>query len=40
VPAFLAQIPLGELTLPSGRLRNKRSIDLVYVRPGARSQSG
>ena len=39
VPVFLAQIPLGELALPSGRLRNKKSIDLVYVRPGARSQS-
>jgi YVTN family beta-propeller protein len=39
VPAFLGQIPLGELALPSGRLRNKKSIDLVYVRPGARSQS-
>ncbi len=39
VPVFLAQIPLGELPLPSGRLRNKKSIDLVYVRPGARSQS-
>ena len=40
VPVLLAQIPLGELALPSGRLRNKKSIDLVYVRPGARSQSG
>lgn len=38
-PVFLAQIPLGELALPSGRLRNRKSIDLVYVRPGARSQS-
>jgi YVTN family beta-propeller protein len=38
-PAFLAQIPLGTLALPSGELRNKKSINLVYVRPGARSQS-
>jgi DNA-binding beta-propeller fold protein YncE len=39
VPSFLAQIPLGSLALPSGELRNKKSINLVYVRPGARSQS-
>ena len=39
-PAFVAQIPLGDLVLPSGRLRNKKSINLVYVRPGARSVSG
>lgn len=38
-PAFLAQIPLGSVKLPSGELRNKKSINLVYVRPGARSQS-
>ena len=38
-PKFLAQIPLGALKLPSGELRNKKSINLVYVRPGARSQS-
>lgn len=38
-PSFIAQIPLGELTLPSGKLRNKKSINLVYVRPGARSQT-
>jgi YVTN family beta-propeller protein len=38
-PVFLAQIPLGGLVLPSGELRNKKSINLVYVRPGARSQS-
>jgi hypothetical protein len=36
----MAQIALGELTLPSGKLRNKKSINLVYVRPGARSQTG
>jgi len=38
-PVFLAQIPLGSVNLPSGQLRNKKSINLVYVRPGARSQS-
>jgi hypothetical protein len=38
-PVFLAQTPLGSLNLPSGQLRNKKSINLVYVRPGARSQS-
>jgi YVTN family beta-propeller protein len=38
-PIFIAQIPLGDLTLPSGKLRNKKSINLVYVRPGARSQT-
>lgn len=39
-PGFVAQIPLGSLELPSGKLRNKKSINLVYVRPGARSQAG
>jgi YVTN family beta-propeller protein len=39
-PRFIAQIPLGSLALPSGALRNKKSINLVYVRPGARSQTG
>lgn len=34
-PRFIAQIPLGNLELPSGPLRNKKSINLVYVRPGA-----
>jgi DNA-binding beta-propeller fold protein YncE len=38
-PGFIAQIPLGELALPSGKLRNKKSINLVYVRPGAKSQT-
>jgi hypothetical protein len=38
-PQFIAQIPLGELALPSGKLRNKKSINRVYVRPGARSQT-
>ena len=33
-PKFLAQIPLGALKLPSGELRNKKSINLVYLRPG------
>jgi YVTN family beta-propeller protein len=39
-PTFMAQIPLGSLALPSGELRNKKSINLVYVRPGARSATG
>jgi YVTN family beta-propeller protein len=39
-PQFIAQIPLGELSLPSGKLRNKQSINLVYVRPGSRGQAG
>lgn len=38
-PRFVARIPLGDLALPSGKLRNKKSINLVYVRPGARSQT-
>ncbi len=38
-PKFLAQIPLGALKLPSGELRNKKSINLVYVRPGYRGQT-
>jgi DNA-binding beta-propeller fold protein YncE len=39
-PQFITQIPLGELALPSGKLRNKKSINLVYVRPGTRGQAG
>jgi len=39
-PQFITQIALGELTLPSGKLRNKKSINLVYVRPGTTSQAG
>jgi YVTN family beta-propeller protein len=39
-PEFVTQIALGDLTLPSGKLRNKKSINLVYVRPGARGQGG
>lgn len=38
-PRFIAQIPLGALELPSGQLRNKKSINLVYVRPGFRGQT-
>jgi YVTN family beta-propeller protein len=38
-PRHIAQIALGELALPSGKLRNKKSINLVYVRPGAKSQT-
>jgi len=38
-PKFLAQIPLGGLKLPSGELRNKKSINLVYVRPGYKGQT-
>jgi YVTN family beta-propeller protein len=39
-PGFIARIPLGSLKLPSGELRNKKSINLVYVRPGFRGQTG
>lgn len=39
-PQFITQIALGDLTLPSGKLRNKKSINLVYVRPGTRGQAG
>ena len=38
-PRFITQIPLGNLKLPSGELRNKKSINLVYVRPGHRGQT-
>ena len=38
-PAFIAQIPLGSLVLPSGALRNKKSINLVYVRVGTYGQT-
>ena len=38
-PKFLAQIPLGGLKLPSGELRNRKSINLVYVRPGYKGQT-
>lgn len=39
-PGFIKQIPLGYLDLPSGRLRNKKSINLIYVRPGAPLHTG
>jgi YVTN family beta-propeller protein len=38
-PKLITQIPLGALKLPSGELRNKKSINLVYVRPGTRGQT-
>lgn len=38
-PTFIAQIPLGNLALPSGALRNKKSINLVYVRVGVKGQT-
>ena len=38
-PAFISQIPLGHLALPSGVLRNKKSINLVYLRVGAKGQT-
>jgi len=38
-PKLITQIPLGSLKLPSGELRNKKSINLVYVRPGTRGQT-
>jgi YVTN family beta-propeller protein len=38
-PKLIAQIPLGALKLPSGELRNKKSINLVYVRPGFMGQT-
>jgi YVTN family beta-propeller protein len=38
-PVFITQIPLGDLQLPSGKLRNKKSINLIYVRPGTPSQT-
>jgi YVTN family beta-propeller protein len=39
-PQFITQIALGEMALPSGKLRNKKSINLVYVRHGTTSQAG
>ena len=38
-PKLITQIPLGSLKLPSGELRNKKSINLVYVRPGTKGQT-
>lgn len=39
-PIFIKQIPLGYLDLPSGQLRNKKSINLIYVRPGTQMHTG
>jgi YVTN family beta-propeller protein len=39
-PKLIAQIPVGEIELPSGKLRNKKSINLVYVRRGVPGQAG
>ncbi len=39
LPKLIMQIPLGSLKLPSGELRNKKSINLVYVRPGTKGQT-
>jgi hypothetical protein len=39
-PAFLAQIPLGALALPSGPLRSKRSTSVAYVRAAPRRPAG
>ena len=38
-PKLITQIPLVSLKLPSGELRNKKSINLVYVRPGTKGQT-
>ncbi|MEO5606869.1 MAG: YncE family protein [Polaromonas sp.] len=38
-PRLITQIALGSLKLPSGELRNKKSINLVYVRPGTKGQT-
>ena len=38
-PKLITQIPLGSLKLPSGELRNKKSINLVYVRPGTKGRT-
>ena len=38
-PKLITQIALGSLKLPSGELRNKKSINLVYVRVGAKGQT-
>lgn len=38
-PRLIATIPLGNLELPSGPLRNKKSINLVYVRVGEKGQT-
>jgi YVTN family beta-propeller protein len=38
-PTFISQIPLGSMKMMSGELRNKKSINLVYVRPGYKGQT-
>ena len=38
-PKLITQIPLASLKLPSGELRNKKSINLVYLRPGSKGQT-
>ena len=38
-PKFIAEIPLGSLKLPSGELRRKKRINVVYVRPGHKGQT-
>jgi hypothetical protein len=38
-PKFITQIPLGSMKMQSGELRNKKSINLVYVRPGYKGQT-
>ena len=38
-PRLITQIPLASLKLPSGELRNKKSINLVYLRPGSKGQT-
>jgi hypothetical protein len=35
----VSRIRNASLALPSGQLRNKKSINLVYVRPGANGQT-
>ncbi|WP_282077018.1 YncE family protein [Epibacterium ulvae] len=39
-PQHIAQIPLGSLELPSGQLRNKQSVNLIYLRPGSPLHTG
>ncbi|WP_207539515.1 hypothetical protein [Sabulicella rubraurantiaca] len=39
-PRFIDRIALDDLALPSGRLRNKKGINLVFVRPGTPSVTG
>ncbi|MGL6223324.1 MAG: YncE family protein [Steroidobacteraceae bacterium] len=39
-PKLITRIPVGHLELPSGKLRNKKGINLIYVRPGSPTHSG